>query len=198
MGDFAGGAVLPPHVPGPVTWLRQVHGADVVTVTGPGEHSGVEADAAVSAAPGCAVAVRTADCAPIVVRAAEDAAVAVIHAGWRGLVAGVVEAAVEALRAVGGSPGRAVIGPCIQPGCYEFGADDLDAVAAVFGDDVRAETMWGTPALDLPGAAAIALERAGVAAVARAGICTACSRDYFSHRARSDCERMATFAWLEP
>jgi hypothetical protein len=185
-------------VPTPVTWLRQVHGARVVTVTAPGEHSGAEADAAVTATPGCALGVRTADCAPIFLRAADDVAVAVIHAGWRGLVAGVVEAAVDALREIGGSPRAAVIGPCIQPGCYEFGADDLDAVAARLGDDVRATTMWGTPALDLPGAATIALRRAGVDDAGAVGVCTACSRQHFSHRARGDRERMATLAWLEP
>ena len=95
------------------TWLRQVHGSDVALVGSPGEHAGTDADAAVTGLLGAVLCVQTADCVPIVV--VGEHAVGVIHAGWRGLVAGVVDRGVEALRTIGSSPLQAVIGPCIRP-----------------------------------------------------------------------------------
>ena len=197
-GDFADPTAAPEVAGAPAawTWLSQPHGAQVVTVSRPAEHAGAAADAAVTATPGCALVVRTADCAPVVLVA--EASVGIVHAGWRGLHAGVISAAVEALTAVGGHPERAVLGPCIRPGCYEFGADDLDAVAARFGDSVRATTSWGSAALDLPAAVRAACEEAGVATLVDESGCTACDRRWFSHRARRERGRCATIAWLEP
>ncbi|MCU1455114.1 MAG: laccase, partial [Acidimicrobiales bacterium] len=147
----------------PWTWLRQVHGARVVTVHAPGDYAGAQADAAVTATPGAALAVHTADCGPIVLRA--DGVVGVVHAGWRGVAAGVIGAAAEAMRSLGATDIAAEVGPCIRARCYEFGGDDLDAVAAACGDHVRATTAWGTPALDLGGAIHTALAAAGIAPV---------------------------------
>jgi purine-nucleoside/S-methyl-5'-thioadenosine phosphorylase / adenosine deaminase len=172
-----------------------VHGAATVVVTAPGEHTGVEADAAVTAAPGCAVAVMTADCAPVALLA--DEAAGIVHAGWRGLLGGVVEAAVDQLRDLGAGPSlRAVVGPCIRAGCYEFRGAERDAVAERYGDSVLARTMWSTPALDVVAAVQSALASCGIDDVEIAGGCTACDRSWFSHRARSEAGRQATFVWL--
>jgi YfiH family protein len=183
-GDFADATRLPPAT----TWLRQVHGATVVEVTEPGEHAGAEADAAFTARSGCTLAVRTADCVPVVL--VNDAAIGVVHAGWRGLADGVIEATVDAM----GAPVDAHVGPHIRRGCYEFGAQDLDAVANSLGDHVRATTNWGTPALDLTEGVRRALGRARLHDT---GACTACSDVFFSWRARAEQDRFATLAWLE-
>jgi YfiH family protein len=167
----------------------------VVVVRSPGEHAGAEADAAVTATPGCVLAVRTADCAPVVLLGA--ASVGLVHAGWRGLLAGVVERTVESMATLGDRATRAVIGPCIRPGCYEFDGPELAALVARFGPEVRAVTGWGTPALDLPAATRAALVAAGVDAIDDTAGCTACDRRWFSHRARGEAERFATLAWLE-
>lgn len=189
-------ATAPARVPSrPWTWLHQVHGAGVVTVRRPGEHAGAPADAAVTATPGCVLMVRTADCAPIVLRAGD--AVGVVHAGWQGLSAGVVAAAATALRVLDPrAPMTASVGPCIRAGCYEFGAADLDQIAARWGATVRATTLWGTPALDLVAGVRRALDEVGATTDDTAG-CTACDDRWFSHRARAEPERFATFAWLE-
>jgi YfiH family protein len=159
-------------------WLDQVHGAEVVTVTGPGVRA--TADAAVTAIRGVPLVVLTADCAPIAIIA--DDAVGVVHAGWRGLLAGVVPAAVDALRAIGTGSVRAVIGPCIRPDHYEFGSGDLARVAARFGDVVVAGTVDGRPALDLAAGVRAAFAECGVLDVADDGACTFGDRRYFSHR----------------
>lgn len=182
--------------PGSWTWLNQVHGSDVVVVTEPGQHAGARADGAVTATPHAVLAVTTADCAPVVLLGRD--AVGVAHAGWRGVMAGVIGATVEAMRALDGSgPIRAVLGPCIRPTCYEFGEADLDEVAARYGDAVRSVSAWHTPALDLPAAVRAALGEAGVTVVDDDGRCTACSRGFFSYRARGDRGRQAAVAWLE-
>lgn len=180
----------------PWTWVRQVHGSEVLTVRRPGEGAGTSADAVVTAEPGCAIAVLTADCAPVVL-AGPEGVIGVAHAGWAGVVAGVLERTVDAMAAIGGSPQSAVVGPCIGPECYEFGADDLERVAARLGDSVRAVSAGGRPALDLSAAARAALRRAGVTEVAEVGGCTACSPgdSYFSWRARRDRGRQAVVAW---
>lgn len=179
----------------PVTWLRQVHGATVVRVDEPGGSCGVEADAAVTEVPGVALSVITADCAPVLL--ASSSAVGAVHAGWRGLVAGVIPATIEALRDLGATEITAWLGPCIRARCYEFGAADLDEAAAVLGPTVRSTTVWGTPALDVTAGVRSSLAAAGVDGLNDIGVCTACSPVHFSHRARVEPGRHAGMIWLE-
>lgn len=179
-----------------VTWLTQVHGAQVVEVDAPGAGAGQRADAAVTAVPDAALAVITADCAPVLFTS--EAAVGAAHAGWRGLVAGVLPATVEALRRLGAGEITAWLGPCIRARCYEFGIDDLDRAARALGDGVRSTTPWGTPAFDVTAAVGASLASAGVERVVDTGICTACSPVHHSHRARRDRGRQAGLVWLEP
>lgn len=177
----------------PWTWLRLEHGAGVVTVRGPGEHAGATADAAVTATPGCPVSVTTADCAPVLFEA--PGAVGVAHAGWRGLLAGVLEATVDAMEAIGHPPHHAALGPCIGAHHYEFGVEDLDRAADRYGRTVRATTTEGRPALDLTAGVAAACASRGL--VLRVdGRCTACSPDHWSYRARGDRARQALVAWV--
>jgi YfiH family protein len=180
----------------PWTWLRQVHGADVVVVDEPGEHAGSSADAAVALVPGAPVAVVTADCAPVVLVDDAGASVAVAHAGWRGLYEGVLASTVAAMRANGATSISAALGPCIHAECYEFSEDDLASMVDRFGPSVRATTSTGTPALDMVAAVRAALDELDVALVETVDACTACTPGYWSHRARQDEQRQATVAWL--
>lgn len=182
-------------VDAPWTWLNQVHGARVVTVTEPGQHAGAAADAVVTALPGAPIAVHTADCAPLLLVA--EGAVGVVHAGWRGLVDGVVEAAVDALVALGRPPHTAALGPTIRPRCYEFGVAGLESLVERYGPRVRSVTAWDTPALDLAAGIESALSARGIP-LDDAGTCTACSPRHWSHRARADSGRQALVAWVLP
>ncbi|MCU1493489.1 MAG: hypothetical protein JWO62_1253 [Acidimicrobiaceae bacterium] len=180
----------------PWTFVRQVHGDRVVVVERPAGPLDEEADALVTASPGACVAVLGADCALVGLASAEGV-VGVAHAGWRGLVAGVLERTVETMRSLGASEVEAVLGPCIHAECYEFGRDELDTVAAVLGDEVRAETSSGRPALDLPLGVRASLARASVAVTAELGGCTACGADWYSYRARGDGSRHALAVWRD-
>jgi copper oxidase (laccase) domain-containing protein len=169
--------------------VRQVHGAGVVVADRIGDLG--DGDAIVTATPGLPIAVRVADCAPVALVA--DGVVGVVHAGWRGIVAGVLPAAMDAMRSLGAGDITAVLGPCIHAECYEFGVDELDRIAAQLGDGVRGTTSWGAPALDVPAAIC-----AQVPGIEDRSVCTACSTAHWSHRARGDAERQAVVAWLEP
>lgn len=185
---------VPPD-PSRWVWLRQVHGARVATAdTAPAVAP--EADAAVTTQPGLPLVVLTADCAPLAL--ANDDAVAVVHAGWPGLECGVIEAALDALRAAGHGEVRAVLGPCIRPARYAFGPDLLDRLVRALGPGVASTTVDGRPALDIPAAVRAALARRGVTELEDAGVCTAASDAYFSHRREGVTGRQAVVAVLEP
>ena len=163
--------------------LHQVHGATVYAADVEGRTNGrpaPRADGAVSAEPDAVLSVLTADCAPVALVA--PGVVGAVHAGWWGLAAGVVEAAVAEVRRRSSGPVQAVLGPCIHPECYEFSPADLDPIAARLGAGVVGRTAGGRPALDVPRAVRLALARAGVTEVTDVDVCTACSPDHFSHR----------------
>jgi copper oxidase (laccase) domain-containing protein len=182
--------------------LDEVHGTDIVTVNGaerwawPIAGSG---DVLVADRSDAQLAVWVADCAPIALFGANGTTRVVIHAGWRGLARGVIDVGVDALESTGTNVAIAVLGPCIHACCYEFGAGDLQQVAAgVRGpvSDLTGATAWGTPALDVPAAVTIALERRGIT-LDVAGVCTGCEQRFRSHRRRGESERHAVIAWFE-
>ncbi len=184
--------------PYPWTWLRQVHGASVVRVDAPGAGAGREADAALTTIAGAVVAVQTADCVPVVLLGVD--AVAVVHAGWKGAEAGVIEAAVEAMRetsATSQDPIDAIVGPCIGATGYAFGGADLERLCERFDPRVASRTVDGQPALDMRAVVDVALASAEVRGVEHLAGDTADER-FFSHRTRVDTGRQSTVAWIEP
>lgn len=198
-----------------VVAMHQVHGPDVHLVTPddaaawpeqghlgdsvPGQARLPVVDALVapdlSAVGPVALCVRVADCLPVLLADPVTGAVGAVHAGRVGLLAGVLPAAVAALRALGAGPLSAWIGPHVCAACYEVPATmQAEAVAAL--PELAAETSWGTPSLDLGGAAAAQLSAEGVA-VRRVGGCTRTDPDLHSHRrdgARSG--RLAGLVWV--
>ena len=202
-GDFAVGLVETERdalierrraiVDQPWTWLRQVHEADLVVVESPGADAGAQADGALTHTPGVPIAVTTADCSPVVL--VSTTGIAVVHAGWRGALAGIIERAADRLRADGSTPVAAVLGPCIGVEHYEFGASDLESMVERYGPTVVGSTRQGTPGLDMHAVVVAACRRAGWPAPEA----TACTGDdrFFSHRRRSDRGRQTTVAWIE-
>lgn len=171
---------------GHLVGASQVHGIDVVTVTTPwAAGQGPRADALVTAWPGVALGVVTADCTPVLLADAEAGVVGAVHAGWRGAVGGVLEATVAAMRALGATRITAAIGPSIRQKSYEVRADLRDAVLARDPADARffAEGRPEHWQFDLAGYCAARL--AGVASVDTIDADTAAEPDrFFSHRRR--------------
>jgi YfiH family protein len=186
-------------LPGEPLWLQQVHGIEVVNAATAGMRP--VADAAYAMAPGLVCAVLTADCLPVLLCDRAGTRVAAIHAGWRGLAAGVIEAGVAALLGSGVAGGDllAWLGPAIGPQAYEVGAEVRSAVLAA---DPQAEAVFraGRPGhwwLDLYAAARIRLARVGVTAVWGGTCCTYSDpQHFFSYRRESRTGRQASLIWL--
>lgn len=167
--------------------VRQVHGAAVLEVARPGR-AGV-GDALVTRAVGLPLAVFTADCGGIVLES--DSAVGVVHAGWRGVAAGVVAEATGYIEGV--SEGRdrvsrAAVGPLIGPCCFEVG----DEVAERF-EGWECTTRWGTRSVDLGEAIRAQVPHASWWS---ADACTRCGEGWFSFRATGTRSRMAAIGWI--
>lgn len=182
--------------------LTQVHGADVVHV-GPAGGGGsftstlrglADADASCTREPGVALLALGADC-PVILAWSPGGAVSATHAGWRGLVSGVVQ---QAVGAMGSDPRdiRAVIGPCVGPCCYPVDAAMRETMAALFGDDV----VRGD-AVDLRLGVRRALTACGLddARISDSGGCTCCdAARWFSYRRDGAATgRHAGIIWIE-
>jgi len=165
------------------TMAWQVHGSDVREVDGrpapgvftdPGREDFPQSDGLVTSLPGRTLVLLTADCLPVAIAARDGGRLALLHAGWRGLEAGIAERGAEAVA----TGAVAAVGPGAGPCCYQVGADVAGRLRARFGDDV----VEGDHA-DLWLCAERGLRRAGVDEVAVARLCTICDPDrFFSHR----------------
>jgi polyphenol oxidase len=169
--------------PSVTTMAWQVHGREIREVVvqpaggrfaEPGLEPFPRSDGLVTSLRGRPMTLLTADCLPIAIAATGGERLALLHAGWRGLVAGIAEAGVTSV----GGPVCAAIGPGAGPCCYEVGEDVAAALQDRFGRDVVRDGR-----ADLWLCATRALERAGAVAVEAASECTICNPGrYFSHR----------------
>lgn len=182
-------------LPAEPRWLEQVHGTRVLDLDR--DHEG-PADGAVTTRVGTVCAVLTADCLPVLFCDRAGRRVGVAHAGWRGLLDGVLPATLAALD-VPPAELLAWLGPAISQGAYEVGADVRDAFVARSSAAARhfapnARDRWQA---DLYGLARDALAATGVEAVYGGGACTFKEATrFFSHRREAPCGRMATLVWL--
>lgn len=191
--------VLRACLPAEPAWLRQVHGAVVVDAGAmPGE---VEADASFTRASGVVCGVLVADCMPVLLAARSGMAVAVAHAGWRGMSLGVIEATVRAMQ-VAPRDLVAWLGPAIGPDQFEVGRDVHDAFT---GRDAGAACAFvpypgreGKFRCDLYALARRRLAAIGVTQVSGGGFCTMTESRFFSYRRDKTTGRMGAFVWLEP
>jgi YfiH family protein len=166
-----------------VVAVRQGHGAGVASVHEP-PAGAPRCDAIVTDAPGLALCIRVADCVPILMYDLGQGVVAAVHMGRQGMVAGVVPAAVDAMRRSGARRVTAVVGPHVCGGCYEVPAPMRSAVA----DAVPAAfacTTWGTPSVDIGAGAREQLRVAGCLVVDRSA-CTVHDEGLHSYRRDGD------------
>ncbi|MBD0292504.1 MAG: peptidoglycan editing factor PgeF [Jiangellaceae bacterium] len=176
-----------------VVYMDQRHGAGVAVVSAPAD-SPLAVDALVTTSPDLALAVLVADCVPVLLADTERRIVAVAHAGRQGLVAGVVAAAVTAMRELGGRRLTARLGPSICARCYELPAPMRTAVAEV-EPAAWATSRRGMPALDVAAGVLAQLARLGVDAVRLPG-CTTEDESLYSYRRDRTTGRFAGLAWV--
>ncbi|MFY0617218.1 peptidoglycan editing factor PgeF [Shimia sp.] len=163
--------------------VHQIHSADVVTATGPITGTRPRADAIVTATPGVALAILTADCQPVLFADSEAGVIGAAHAGWRGALEGVLESTVEAMEALGATRENicATIGPSISQSAYEVGPEFLDAFVAGTPDNNRFFTAGEGDRMmfDLPAYGLHRLRTAGVGEAEWTRHCTYSDADRF-------------------
>lgn len=183
-----------------ISWLSQVHGIGVVRLEKTTKMT-YRSDAAVAVSRGLVCAVLTADCLPILLCSASGDKVAAIHAGWRGLANGVIDAAVAAMS--GGSERlMAYVGPSISQSHFEVGADVIDMFSLAGWADLEKHykisvSKEGKFYLDLFSLAKYNLRRLGVADVYGGDLCTYSDSRFYSHRRDGNTGRFASLIWLD-
>jgi hypothetical protein len=164
--------------------IRQVHGDAVLVATEPGCVGA--ADGLMTEVPGLPLAVATADCVPVILEGA--ASTAIVHAGWRGIAARIIERTVDRMNEIGDRALRVAIGPAIGPCCYEVGEEVIEALGGF-----EARTTWGAQSVDL--AAAVAAQADGVE-IWRSDLCTFTEQSFHSYRQDGTDARQVTVTWL--
>jgi purine-nucleoside/S-methyl-5'-thioadenosine phosphorylase / adenosine deaminase len=187
---------------------HQVHGATVPRIRveedvrprlTPGAQPPVRADGHAVSIAGVGVMALAADCLPVALGG--EGAVAMIHAGWRGLAAGVLEEGVRALGELNGGEGEivAIVGPGAGPCCYEVGPEVHAALDPHAAGRTGGAARTSVAPIDLKAIALARLRAAGVAQVHDVGLCTICDERFYSHRREgSRAGRHAGVAWLSP
>ncbi|MFT7838247.1 peptidoglycan editing factor PgeF [Saccharothrix sp. BKS2] len=181
-----------------LVWMEQVHGRTVGVVDGPVDGPLEATDAVVTARPGLALVVLTADCVPVLMGDPEAGVVAAVHAGRVGARVGVVPAALARMVELGAEPGRVevLLGPAVCGQCYEVPADmraDVDRHLPGSASKTRA----GKPALDLRAGLWQQLADAGVGRIGLDPRCTVEERSLFSHRREPGTGRLAGVVWVD-
>jgi YfiH family protein len=157
---------------------HQVHGREIVRHDGvaPGWHVRDDVDGHLTSQPGLLLAVTVADCVPIYLTRQDGSAIALLHAGWKGTAAGILEAGIAALAVMPSCRLAVHFGVAICGKCYEVGPEVIQAV--------EGRTVSGKSYLDLRAVLARRAEAAGVKDISISSLCTSCDRDrFFSHRA---------------
>ncbi len=187
------------ELPSMPRWMAQVHGTAVADLDRLQESEVPTADAAIASQPGRVGVVLTADCMPLFLCDEAGKRVGVLHAGWRGMAAGVIESTVRAM-GEGAARMLAWMGPTIGPSAFEVGGEVREAFVAV---DPEADAAFrshkpGKYMADLYTLARQRLARAGVRRVHGGGFCTYTdSRRFFSYRRAQASGRMGAFIWID-
>ena len=177
-----------------VQWLDQRHGRDVLAANPATTAHAVAADASFTTGDDIALAILVADCVPVLLASRDGEAIAAAHCGWRGTVAGVVAALVEALP----PPARewtAWLGPGICQHCYQVGDDVRDLLDAEDREAVLAADGPNKWRMDLPGLVARRLRDSGIARIHASTLCTHHDPRFFSYRRQPRTGRQAALIW---
>lgn len=194
----------------PLLWLEQVHGIEIVNCANLSagslaSHPPPKADGSYSSSPDISLAIMTADCLPVLLCNKAGTEVAAVHAGWRGLCDGVIEAAVNQFNCQNADI-MAYLGPAIGPHAFEVGAEVKQQFVAVNKQSAQYFKSVDNDSGDKPSdkylanlnaLAKMRLTSLGIEQVFSADICTYTDEEYFSYRRDHQTGRMASFIWLK-
>jgi|SRR5579883_420840 len=184
-------------LPGEPRWLRQVHGTDIAQFDAATNADPPSADASTTRTPGIVLAVLTADCLPLLVCAEDGGEIAAIHAGWRGLAAGVIERCIERMQAPRGKL-LVWLGPAIGASSYEIGTEVRDVFVAQSAENelAFAPTRPGHWHCDLYALARHRLAALGITGVYGGSFDTFADERFYSYRREPRTGRFASLIWI--
>ena len=177
-------------------WLTQEHGTEIVWLEDDERSFGIRGDALATSSSQKVIAITVADCLPLLLTE-QSGILSLMHLGWRGIEEGLLEKTLQFIRTKSSEPITAVLGPCIDTCCYEFGQNELRILVEKYGEKIVGRTNKGSIAFDMRACVKEILKSSNVEIKYEEDSCTKCDSRYWSFRADGTGKRQVMIAWKQ-
>ena len=177
-------------------WLTQEHGTEIVWLEDDERSLGITGDALATISSQKVIAITVADCLPLLLTE-QSGILSLMHLGWRGIEEGLLEKTLQFIRTKSSEPITAVLGPCIDTCCYEFGQNELRILVEKYGEKIVGRTNKGSIAFDMRACVKEILKSSNVEIKYEEDSCTKCDSRYWSFRADGTGKRQVMIAWKQ-
>ena len=177
-------------------WLTQEHGTEIVWLEDDERSLGIRGDALATISSQKVIAITVADCLPLLL-IEQSGILSLMHLGWRGIEEGLLEKTLQFIRTKSSEPITAVLGPCIDTCCYEFGQNELRILVEKYGEKIVGRTNKGSIAFDMRACVKEILKSSNVEIKYEEDSCTKCDSRYWSFRADGTGKRQVMIAWKQ-
>ena len=177
-------------------WLTQEHGTEIVWLEDDERSLGITGDALATISSQKVIAITVADCLPLLL-IEQSGILSLMHLGWRGIEGGLLEKTLQFIRSKSSEPITAVLGPCIDTCCYEFGQNELRILVEKYGEKIVGRTNKGSIAFDMRACVKEILKSSNVEIKYEEDSCTKCDSRYWSFRADGTGKRQVMIAWKQ-
>ena len=177
-------------------WLTQEHGTEIVWLEDDERSLGIRGDALATISSQKVIAITVADCLPLLL-IEQSGILSLMHLGWRGIEGGLLEKTLQFIRSKSSEPITAILGPCIDTCCYEFGQNELRILVEKYGEKIVGRTNKGSIAFDMRACVKEILKSSNVEIKYEEDSCTKCDSRYWSFRADGTGKRRVMIAWKQ-
>ena len=177
-------------------WLTQEHGTEIVWLEDDERSLGITGDALATISSQKVIAITVADCLPLLL-IEQSGILSLMHLGWRGIEGGLLEKTLQFIRSKSSEPITAILGPCIDTCCYEFGQNELRILVEKYGEKIVGRTNKGSIAFDMRVCVKEILKSFNVDIKYEEDSCTKCDSRYWSFRADGTDKRQVMIAWKQ-
>ena len=177
-------------------WLTQEHGTEIVWLEDDERSFGIRGDALATSSSQKVIAITVADCLPLLLTE-QSGILSLMHLGWRGIEEGLLEKTLQFIRSKSSEPITAILGPCIDTCCYEFGQNELRILVEKYGEKIVGRTNKGSIAFDMRACVKEILKSSNVEIKYEEDSCTKCDSRYWSFRADGTGKRQVMIAWKQ-
>ena len=177
-------------------WLTQEHGTEIVWLEDDERSLGIRGDALATISSQKVIAITVADCLPLLL-IEQSGILSLMHLGWRGIEGGLLEKTLQFIRSKSSESITAVLGPCIDTCCYEFGQNELRILVEKYGEKILGRTNKGSIAFDMRACVKEILKSSNVEIKYEEDSCTKCDSRYWSFRADGTGKRQVMIAWKQ-